>query len=114
MVWPQWLERHTFDTLTTMVYAQNPRWIAESCRKTLDLVAGRVPYVPTLSLYPEVGAAGVPKDPEQVIEEVEAVRSLGVTGLYLFMGGQLSPALGPAGQDNFRCLRQGLFRSSAQ
>jgi hypothetical protein len=110
MIWPEWLDMGIFDVVTTMSYAQNASWVAENCQIAADVIDGRRPYWPTLILWPETGGAAV-IEPDLLIEQVEGVRQAGGSGILLFTGHQLMPAQGPEGEDLYRCLRNGLFRS---
>lgn len=113
MLWPAWIERGTFDAITTMVYAQDARWVTERCREMAEIIKGRQPLWPTLILYPETGGSS-PIEPELLIDQVEGVRQAGGKGVLLFMGAQFLPYQGPAGDDLYRCLRYGLFRSTSR
>ena len=113
MIWPDWIELGTYDAITTMAYAQDARWVTASCHKTAELIAGRVPFWPTLILYPETGGS-VPIEPELLIDQVQGARRVGAKGILLFMGHQLGSYQGPRGDDLYHCLRHGLFRSSVR
>ncbi|HJN18805.1 MAG TPA: family 10 glycosylhydrolase [Armatimonadota bacterium] len=113
MIWPDWLELGTFDAITTMVYAQDARWVTDSCREATEIIAGRVPFWPSLILYPETSGS-VPIEPELLIDQVEGARRVGAEGILLFMGVQFASYQGPRGDDVYNCLRHGLFRSSTR
>ena len=110
MIWPDWLDKGTFDVVTTMSYAQNSSWVVENCQIAAEVINGRRPYWPSLILYPETGGSA-PIEPELLIEQVEGVRQAGGSGVLLFQGYQFMPIQGPAGEDLYRGLRHGLFRS---
>ena len=74
---------------------------------------GRIPFWPILILYPETGGS-VPIEPELLIEQVEAARSVGAQGIGLFMVGQIMPEQGPRADDLYECMRYGLFRSTVR
>ena len=111
MIWPEWVQRGTFDIITTMSYAQDAQWIAKSSRRTAEVVQGRKPFWPSLILYPET-AGSAPIEPELLIDQIEGVRRAGGKGVLLFLAYQLMPNQGPAGDDLYNCLRYGLFRST--
>ena len=113
MIWPDWLELETFDAITTMAYAQDARWVTSSCREAVEIIAGRVPFWPSLILYPETGGS-MPIEPELLIDQVEGARRVGAQGVLLFMAEQFRTHQGPRGDDLYNCLRHGLFRSSTR
>ena len=113
MVWPDFLKDGAFDAVSPMAYAQDARWVARSCAKAAGIVGDRAALTPSLILYPETGGSA-PIEPELLIDQVEGVRAAGASGVWLFMGVQLMPHQGAAGDDLYDCLRQGLFRSTAR
>ena len=113
MVWPGFLGDGTFDSVSPMAYAQDARWVASSCRKAAGIIGDRAAFTPSLILYPETGGSA-PIEPELLVDQVESVRAAGASGVWLFMGVQLMPHQGPAGEELFDCLRHGLFRSTAR
>jgi hypothetical protein len=113
MIWPDWVRLKTFDSISTMVYAQDAGWVEKSVKATVKLINGTCPYWPILILYPETGGS-MPIEPELLIEEAEGARRAGTNDVLLFLGDQFMPVQGSSGDDLYNCLRYGLFRSSVR
>lgn len=76
--WVLWVERGYLDFVCPMDYMADDEELANTVRRQLDFVAGRVP------LYPGIGASAPGLLPEQVIWQIQRVRDVGAPGFVIF------------------------------
>jgi len=76
--WVLWVERGYLDFVCPMDYLADDEELANTVRRQLDFVAGRVP------LYPGIGASAPGLPPEQVIWQIQRARDVGAPGFVIF------------------------------